>query len=359
MLSQEQQKAYDGILNASSRILTLGGVAGSGKSFLVAEISKQIPVKIITPTWKAALVLHERGFPDACTIHEMFLAPRKKNGELVFIKDEEKAFSSKMNNELLIVDEASMVNKFQYDTIVENWGGKVLFVGDHGQLPPIGGNFNVMESPDFLLTEIHRQAQDNPIIMLATAIRESKSLGALPQRMGTIDSGYAIGKSAYDWAFPLRSQIIVGMNSTRCLVNNKKKQGGKLPIAGERIILLDNQPWNRLFNGMIVTLKEDAKDGIDALVKIDDGDSERVVKLNSTNVLRSKAMSADDCAKENGVNRKSLGVSFDYAYAITCHKAQGSSFPMVTINNESRGDKRWLYTAVTRAEASVILDRFA
>ncbi len=50
---------------------------------------------------------------------------------------------------------------------------------------------------------------------------------------------------------------------------------------------------------------------------------------------------------------------FDYGYAITCHKSQGSQWPTVFIRDESwafREDaKRWLYTALTRAETKVMV----
>jgi exodeoxyribonuclease-5 len=50
---------------------------------------------------------------------------------------------------------------------------------------------------------------------------------------------------------------------------------------------------------------------------------------------------------------------FDYAYAITAHKAQGSQWPNVFVKDEGvsfRQDRwRWLYTAVTRAEQNVLV----
>jgi exodeoxyribonuclease-5 len=58
---------------------------------------------------------------------------------------------------------------------------------------------------------------------------------------------------------------------------------------------------------------------------------------------------------------------FDYAYAITCHKSQGSQWDKVVVFDESgvfggRGDRedvpqRWLYTAVTRAAEAVVIVR--
>ena len=50
---------------------------------------------------------------------------------------------------------------------------------------------------------------------------------------------------------------------------------------------------------------------------------------------------------------------WDYAYAMTCHKAQGSEWADVIVLNEAFADKsRWLYTAVTRAQEHLIVVDF-
>ena len=49
-----------------------------------------------------------------------------------------------------------------------SFGKPILVLGDPGQLPPVsGGGFFTEQEPDYLLTDIHRQARDNPIIQLA------------------------------------------------------------------------------------------------------------------------------------------------------------------------------------------------
>ena len=50
---------------------------------------------------------------------------------------------------------------------------QVLVLGDPAQLPPVkGGGFFTEAEPDVMLTEVHRQAADNPIIRLSMTIRE-------------------------------------------------------------------------------------------------------------------------------------------------------------------------------------------
>ena len=342
--------------------MTFGGVAGSGKTTLVSEISKTVPVSVITPTWKAALVLHENGFPDATTIHDFFLKPKGKDkeGKIVFEEDPTKVISASMANGLLVIDEASMVNKFLYDTIVNNWGGRILFVGDHGQLPPVEGSFSVMENPDIRLEEIHRQAKGNPIIELATKVRLGEPVSEM--KMGDMDSGYVIGKGAFDWAISNTTkddywQAIVRTNSSRNLINMVSVMGRSMPISGDRIIVLDNQPRFRAYNGMVVTCLNAIKQpNLRLMLEINDGERNRSIPVNTYNLLNPKGIRPDDLAKKHGVSKSDVGVGIDFAYAITCHKSQGSSFDRVAVENKGWKDSRWLYTAITRAKKCVIID---
>lgn len=359
-LSPEQQAAFDKILLSDEKIMTLGGYAGSGKTTLVSEISKTVPVSIITPTWKAALVLHKRGFPEATTIHDFFLKPKgkDKDGKMIFEEDPTKTIQAAMEGGLLVVDEASMVNKFLYDTIVKNWGGRILFVGDHGQLPPVEGTFSVMENPDLRLEEIHRQAKGNPIIELATKVRLGESITEL--RKGDFDAGYVIGQSAFDWATSNTKdwQAIVRTNISRNLINMLTVMGRNMPIVGDRLIILDNQPRFRAYNGMVVECLEDIKKPeMRKMLQVNDGERNRAIPVNTMNILNPKGIRPDDIAKNHGVSKSDVGVGIDFAYAITCHKAQGSSFERVAVENNGWTDKRWLYTAITRAEKCVIIDR--
>ena len=52
---------------------------------------------------------------------------------------------------------------------------------------------------------------------------------------------------------------------------------------------------------------------------------------------------------------------FDYGYALTCHKAQGSQWDSVMLVDESsvfkQNSHRWLYTAITRAAEHLTIVR--
>jgi exodeoxyribonuclease-5 len=52
---------------------------------------------------------------------------------------------------------------------------------------------------------------------------------------------------------------------------------------------------------------------------------------------------------------------FEFAYAITCHKSQGSEFDFVVVFDESwafqEEQNKWLYTAITRAKEKLLIIR--
>ena len=63
-----------------------------------------------------------------------------------------------------------------------SFGKPVLVLGDPAQLPPVkGGGFFTEAEPDIMLTEVHRQAADNPIIRMSMVVREGGRLD--PRRL--------------------------------------------------------------------------------------------------------------------------------------------------------------------------------
>ena len=92
----------------------------------------------------------------------------------------------------LAIDEASMIDEsFASDML--SFEIPLLICGDPGQLPPVKGKAYFMSDPDFELTEIHRQAADNPILKLAYFLRtggdyQEESFGIPVHRRCTIGS---------------------------------------------------------------------------------------------------------------------------------------------------------------------------
>ena len=162
-----------------------------------------------------------------------------------------------------------------------------------------------------------------------------------------------------DWGY---DQIIVGRNKTRHEINQCAlfKQtdidynSSPLPIGGEKIICLKNHRKLGLVNGAI---------GIAGKAfQI----SDNVCSMDfHTNYRSWGNLHCDSNIFLNDGYRptyKQEIQQFDYAYALTCHKAQGSEFNSVAIVREAFGDeierRRWIYTAITRAkEKCMMVDR--
>src|SRR5208283_2536336 len=107
-------------------------------------------------------------------IHSLiYQATESETEEPSFVLNED---SEAARAKLIIVDECSMVDE-ELGRDLLSFGRKVLVLGDPAQLPPVkGGGYFTEAEPDVMLTEVHRQAADNPIIRLSMAIRAGGEL---------------------------------------------------------------------------------------------------------------------------------------------------------------------------------------
>ncbi|MCD8484620.1 AAA family ATPase, partial [Candidatus Woesebacteria bacterium] len=185
-LSMEQKNVLRDIAawlsSGRQQTLTLGGYAGTGKTTVVAALrlllKKQRPnwrVAFAAYTGKATQVLAEKlartklelSKDTISTLHSLLYEPLTgPSGRITGWNRK-----NTIPYDLLIVDEASMLTREMWQDI-KGFGVPVLAVGDHGQLPPIGDNFDLMKAPQLRLTTIHRQAEESPIIHVATLARE-------------------------------------------------------------------------------------------------------------------------------------------------------------------------------------------
>jgi len=344
-LTPLQQKAIDAIgawHKSDSRVFTLAGYAGSGKTTILKEITKILPsCSVATLTGKAAEVAKSKGISHAQTIHSLLYNydGRDEDGGLVFsLKDG--------GRQLVIIDEYSMVSPAMHKDILARCN-KILYVGDPGQLPPVGSNDHVVE-PDFFLDKIMRQAADNPIISWAHKIREGIRLDR------DVDDGPFKVRFKKDLTPALcaaADQVIVAKNKTKDKINNAVREElgrafiSNYPLEGEKLICRANNKKERLFNGYSFIAERDATDiDSDAYSLFIDGKKFRV-------------WDGDIMGKDNSLyDWKMKRERVDFAYAITCHRAQGSEYDNVIVIAEPFSDyNKWLYTAVTRAKQSCVV----
>jgi exodeoxyribonuclease-5 len=414
-LGPQQQKAYDAIVQwfeGPDQVFYLGGWAGTGKTSIASMLASELvgleKTAFAAFTGKAALRLRECGCPSANTIHSWIYKSRGQSNEHIqalteelrevradlyaeqytsaqidehprvqqlegLIAQEEKAARKPifiLNHDspvkdipLGVLDEVSMVNEEMRDDWL-SFGKKTLVLGDPFQLPPVGGEGAFTRNrPDFMLTEIHRQAEGNPIIALSTMIRSMAY--PRPKNWG---NGVEVVRRTDMSPEQLRrvvldsDQIIVGKNETRHSFNNRMRvllgHKGRWPGAGEKIVCLRNNHEKGLLNGALyrVVSNPDVYEDIerlDMVIEPIDGGQQIEVHCHTHHFV-----GKEEQLKKQWFQRKEAE-EFDYGYALTCHKTQGSQYQNPVIFDESfiARDKRyqWLYTATTRAVKGLTL----
>lgn len=404
-------------LNEPQGIMTVGGYAGTGKTSILGVFAAEtkLLVAYATFTGRASSVLQRKlaasrvatttktraanGAYDA-----RFQDPRLKENsgpafvgtlhKLLYIPvidpvtEEVKGWKKRdkldRNYDLIVVDEASMVG----DSLLldlKNHGVPILAVGDHGQLPPVADSGELMQEPMLRLEKIHRQARGNPIIGLAHAIRETGKLEPRFEdakhiafrRKKDIDE---VLRDAFKEDAPFDVGLLCWMNKTRIKLNGSARAAAgfsKVPSRGEIVMALKNMP--PVYNGMRGVLtgngtmgsdgsRDELVDGVwypgaeawhlEAPVEFpDEGLPPTLFRMCAPQFNRERVFESVDEAKTRMPIRSlsEAGAFFDFGYAMTVHKSQGSSFRHVVFfldRAEKPWDEEWrrfAYTAVTRA----------
>lgn len=381
-LTAEQQVAFDDIVDffttkpKDKPYWVLTGFAGTGKTTLLSEIIQFIneydklkdegklkkKVAVLTLTWKASIVLHNKGVKQAQSIHSFLYCSEwiEATKELKINKKDKADIQAEFK--FIIVDEASMVSsEIKQDLI--NTGLPILFVADPFQLPPITKDqkeLHFLDNPDSKLTIILRQALDNPIIDLSMRIRQDSTFNYRNYLGDYLNKGklYVFNGSKLNVNWLINAdQVICGTNATRIARNNlirtiQNKNPARFPDKDEKLIALNNVRTKQIFNGTILFANDGYHD--DTLtnkrtnfkVRTEEG-KEHTIKGIFTDLVEDKN-ELKYMAKDKDL------VHLAFGSVITCHKSQGSQWNKVLIFNEPIGsnevDKRkWMYTSITRA----------
>jgi len=365
------------------------GYAGTGKTTIAKQFAEMVDGRVIFAayTGKAASVLRQKGCQGADTIHSLIYLPSSKSvarlrelqteyireeqgdnrprvlaslkAEIKLEQDNVKRPSFSINHQsalkdakLLIVDEVSMVNRQMAEDLL-SFGVPLLVLGDPAQLPPVkgGGHFTNVK-PEVLLTEVHRQAAGSPVLSLATRVREGRGLGT---------SDLVVPKGRLQIADLAKfDQVLVGTHRSRKHVNRKMREHLKfpseLPVSGDRIICTRNDKDTGLLNGSQWHV-------LDAQPDPDTGRLELYIKsVDTGNQMRVDAHLQPFLGEEIPFWDIRQAQCFEYAYAMTVHKAQGSQFDSVALIDESHKfpqhqRRAWLYTGITRAARDLTIIR--
>ena len=148
--------------------------------------------------------------------------------------------------------------------------------------------------------------------------------------------------------------MLVGTNKTRRAYNQRMRDlkgfSEPLPVAGDRLVCLRNDRTKGLINGglwRVETLGGVKKDFVKMTLRSEDEGARSTVKVS---VLKAFFEGTEG---ELSFPLRRESDEFDYGYALTVHKAQGSQWDDVMLFDESFAFRehraRWLYTGLTRA----------
>lgn len=359
--STQQEAAIKGVKawmkdKKSPQVYRLFGYAGTGKTTLALELANGVKGEVLFGafTGKAALVLRKKGCEGARTIHSLIyrLDEETPSAQPVFKLNEHSDVS---DAKLVIIDECSMVGEDLARDLL-SFGTKVLVLGDPAQLPPVKGQgFFTNAEPDIMLTEVHRQARDNPIIAMSMKIREGGKL-----ELGDYGSSRVITRAQIGSQDILDAgQVIVGLNRTRQSYNRRIRtllgRAGDMPVIGDKLVCLRNDRVKRLLNGGLWSIGKVRKQKGE-LVDLDVLPDDATAETKPTKVkVRQEFFNGTDDKLEWEDKRGSS--EFTYGYALTCHKSQGSQWADVVVFHEASAFRedaaRWRYTAITRAAEKV------
>jgi exodeoxyribonuclease-5 len=417
-LEGEQAKAFDIAIKPNKKTIIIAGYAGTGKTTILTSIAKYLGNKciVMSPTNKAAIVLNGKGV-DAKTIHSVLYSPIEeeiykldKDGNRIYhvnsdgslrldefgrkipiVTGTELSFLKREGLELpkiALIDEASMINE-DIRADLENTFEHLIYFGDPAQLPPIKGkDIFANELPDIFLTEVHRQAIENPIIRYATSIRNDEEIPIEKIVDGeslfstSINNRRIISTivekdvQAICWTNRMRHKINQDIREHKGYSLNKLNDGESI-ISLQNVYMGGNAPKRdiKIYNGQIFIVDGNYEPGeshFDSqLIMLRDPITSEIIRqrawpfwngnffnlkdnyqswraeLDSVRLLKSKKIT--------------FGTDFDFSYCLTAHKAQGAEFDNVAVwDQRSRmkaNSKRWFYTAVTRAKNKLLIIR--
>lgn len=366
-LAPEQRAAVEAV--ATHKIVVVTGGPGTGKSLVTKAIlsvleGAGLTVLLASPTGRAAKRLSEATGHPASTVHRT-LGMREGGRGFMFTRENPLTTAS------IVIDEFSMAETALANSLFQalRTTARVVIVGDVDQLPSVGPGAvlrDIIESaavPTIRLTRIFRQAEGSQIIEAAACInRGQRPIGAAPGTNGEFfifpetDSAAASQKvvrfvaSSIPTRFgfdPVRDiQVITPMIKGTCGVIelNRVLQATLNPTGpsitrgqttyrlGDKVIQTKNDYDRDCFNG-----------DIGVIVQVYPAENRLVVDMDGHEVAYEKG----------DLDHLML------AYAITCHKFQGSQAKAVVVvlmrEHFMLLSRNHLYTSVTRAEKLCVL----
>ena len=397
------------------------------KSVLLAPTGRAAKV-LASYSGKEAYTIHKHIYRQKSSKDGMgrFSLDRNKLREAYFIVDESSMISNQNSDQSLFGSGRLLDDLVEF--VYSGQDCKLILVGDTAQLPPVGSEISPALSPEDVgaygfgvnsakLRDVVRQSEQSGILMNATKIRkwvgEEKAETPKFSLEGYIDiiriSGeYLLEELETSYAYCGYDGTIIVVNSNRQA--NKYNQGIRNRIlyreddisSGDQIMIVKNNYfWTEndekidfIANGDIAHIKKivsrEERYGFkyaDMILEFRDYDLEIEVKVILDTLWTDKASLGYDenrdlfqSVLQDYIHLKTRKKQYDavksdpffnamqikFAYAVTCHKAQGGQWERVFVdqgmfnNQEPTIDYlRWLYTAITRPTDKLYLVNFS
>lgn len=355
-LDETQLEAVEYAIN--HRFAIINGGAGVGKTSIVRAICDSFRgnVSLCAFAGKAAARLREATDHEATTIHRL----------LGYIGDENGFTRKTLENETVVIDEASMASSEILYEIVKRNPSRLILVGDEAQLPPVG------QGQPF--HDLIRAVPDS-VRTLGTCYRNREAVFAasIAIREGRIPEASATESERYDTVSFRNEQ-----SAHNFILDSVRN--GRVDFAQDIILCCRNGETEAdpcTTRSLNADIKLIVNPGKERLVKIEDGD--RVICTKNSADLDVWNGTTGSCFRfDTGRN---MWVELDYpntkgettvliprdkvkdwtlAYALTVHKAQGSQYRKVYMSVLRRDesillDRKMIYTAVTRARKECVI----
>lgn len=402
--------AYVSDADPETEFFVLQGYAGTGKTFIMREVVARcvksfVKFAFTAPTNKAAKELR-KATGEACTIFSLLGLRIDKSGEVKELVAG-KAPTDLSDIDVIVLDEGGMANKYLFAVLVEKcrqYNVKLILIGDAAQLPPVGEPHSpVWDLPiNVSLTKVMRH--DNQILSLVTEIRNivnspcpsinirsNHSNGEGVWKQSKMEFKQSIYTAAANGAFAdgLSSKVIAWRNDRVAEYNDiirsavfgaEAQRGFYLP--GDRIVAA--APCLRADDPLMTTDEEAIVESVIncthpleskyAAIELKcRTEQNKVVRLlvihpASKQQYENDSQNMAHAAKANPKlwkkfwAHKDLFHDLKYAYALTTHRSQGSTYENVWVDyqdillNRNRKEAfQCLYVACSRPTTRLYL----
>ncbi len=369
-LSESQRSAV--ALALSSKFLVITGGPGVGKTTIINTIldileAEDLTVLLCAPTGRAAKRLSEATGMEAKTIHRLLEFDP-------FQRDFRRCKSNPLEADLVIVDEASMIDVVLMNRLLAAISSRsaLIFAGDVDQLPPVGPGFVLADMihsealPVVRLTEIFRQAESSMIIVNAHRINRGEF--TIPSHdAGAELSDFYVVPSESTADIQRRLLLIVAdriperfgmdrLNDIQVLTPMNKG-----PLGTRALNALLQERLNPHARRKIVRFEVIYAEGDKVIQMVNNYDKEvfngdigRIARVDEEEGTLSVLYDGREVTYESSELEE-----IALAYAITIHKSQGSEYPAVVIplsmQHFTMLERNLVYTAVTRAKKLVMI----